>query len=197
MNLPYKIDWNEQWKLHAPNFKEGYVPIDLGLANPIKLIPGPGFGDFSHPTTQMMIKLLKTQPLNPTFIDIGSGSGILTLAALALGVEKAYGIEIEPDAVEHAKLNAKHNQLEAEFYLPNQFNIIPKGPITITFNMIRSEQRQAWNSLPQLHGHHGNCFASGVLKEEQESYLLETAARGWILQSTLSNKGWLAFNFKI
>ncbi len=197
MTSAYTIDWNEQWKLHAPNFRNGYVSIDLGFANSIKLVPGPGFGDFSHPTTKMMIQLLKTQHLSPTLIDIGSGSGILTLSASALGVKNAYGIEIEPDAVEHSKLNARHNQLNVEFFLPHQFNLSPHGSVTIALNMIRSEQKQAWSSLPQLHCLHGQCFASGVLEEEKESYLEETAARGWILQSTLSNNGWLAFVFKI
>ena len=46
------IDWNKQWEIHSPQFHEGYVHID-GL----RLRPGPGFGDLSHPTTRIMLSV--------------------------------------------------------------------------------------------------------------------------------------------
>lgn len=194
----YNIDWEEQWKLHAPNFKEGHLPLKLNDSTTLKLLPGPGFGDFSHPTTQLMIKMIKKGPLHPIFIDVGSGSGILTLSAAALGVRETYGIEIEPDAVEHARKNAHYNRLNTQFFLPQDFNIYPKKQVTLAINMIRSEQAQAWKSLPLLHGIKGTCYASGVLVEEEADYINEVEkGRGWKHKKTLSSGEWLGFIFEI
>lgn len=190
------IDWHSQWKLHAPNFRNGYAHVDLGLGRSILLSPGPGFGDLSHPTTKMMLDCLKHYPLHPSLIDIGSGSGILSLAAAALGVKKVYGIEIDPEAIDHARANAEKNRLEARFCLPQEFHYRPTAPVTIAMNMIRSEQKTAWKALPSLHKLTGDMFTSGVLEEEQEHYLKQTLDRGWTHVSTLSSDGWLAFHFK-
>ena len=83
-------------------------------------------------------------------IDIGSGSGILTLSALSMGAKKAIGIEIDPMAVEHSRENAALNQLEAEFFLPEQVFHIPDNDIIVLMNMIASEQKVAWESYRNL-----------------------------------------------
>ena len=62
------------------------------------------FGTGTHPTTQLCLELLETYtPLNGEVLDIGCGSGILSIAALKLGASRAYGVDVEPDAIPAAR----------------------------------------------------------------------------------------------
>jgi ribosomal protein L11 methyltransferase len=125
-----EINWMEAWKDH-------YHPIPIGQRLlilpswinptqhdriPIRIELGMAFGTGTHPTTQLCLALvedffthLECQPgLN--VIDIGCGSGILSIAALKLGADKALGVDIDPEAVrasgDNAVLNGVTNQLE-------------------------------------------------------------------------------------
>ena len=88
-----------------------------GLHLPFRLKPGGGFGDLSHPTTRLMLRMLAQIVAKQDVIDIGCGSGILSLAAAALGSPKVYGIDIEQEAVEHSRNNAIFNNLSEKILL--------------------------------------------------------------------------------
>ncbi|MEO8385111.1 MAG: 50S ribosomal protein L11 methyltransferase [Betaproteobacteria bacterium] len=84
----------------------------------IVLDPGAAFGTGSHPTTRLCLKWLEgnLQPsAQPTVIDYGTGSGILAIAAMKLGAVAAYGVDIDPRAVETARFNAKQNDVVVHF----------------------------------------------------------------------------------
>lgn len=196
------IDWKAQWASHGHHFQDGYVHVDfsaLGRTAPIlKLEPGSGFGDLSHPTTRLMLRLLDESLHKQTVIDIGCGSGILTLAAVAMGAPMAYGIDIDEDAIEHSQKNANLNQLEKQciFCSPAPFMWkLSHQPVLILMNMIYSEQREARHSLPSLHMQSGECLTSGIRIEERDLYLTMTTEWGWSLQSEKEEMGWLAFHF--
>lgn len=197
------IDWEAQWASHGQNFYNGYVHVDvtaLERQGPIlRLQPGSGFGDLSHPTTRLMLRLLAKYLKQHIVIDIGCGSGVLALAAVAMGASKAYGIDIDKEALEHSYQNACLNQIENQciFCLPADFKWKPTSqPVIILMNMIQSEQQTAWSSLPSLHAQAGECLTSGIRIEERNSYLALTAQRGWSLQEELTEGEWQAFYFK-
>jgi ribosomal protein L11 methyltransferase len=161
------VDWEQQWSLFAPNFRDGKAHIDLG--GPIlRLIPGAGFGDLSHPTTQMMIELLKKHSAGHSIVDIGTGSGILSLAALLLGSPTALGLDIDLEALAHARENARLNGLQERFSAALS---LPKSlPQSIfLMNMILPEQKEIspakWNRFAKL------WIVSGILVEQREQYL--------------------------
>ena len=143
------IDWDEQWALHAPNFFNGFAHVFLKHYGKddlsFKLAPGAGFGDLSHPTTQLMLHLMPKRITSP-IIDIGCGSGVLSLAAKLLGAPEVFGIDISEEAVSHAQENRMLNQLDCIFAktLPR----IPQGPLLL-MNMISSEQKVAWEISPK------------------------------------------------
>lgn len=173
---PYQlpsIDWKSQWEAHGFNFQNGYVHVDFGAlerkALPLRLQPGAGFGDLSHPTTQLMLRLLARYLHRQIVIDIGCGSGILTLASVALGAPLAYGIDIDSSAIEHSRQNALLNQLDKQclFCFNNQFVwTLTHKPVCIVMNMIYSEQQAAWSSLPSLYHQVGEIITSGIRIEE-------------------------------
>lgn len=203
--IPYdlpKIDWQSQWALHGYNYQDGFVHVDLasfgGAQQTLKLLPGPGFGDLSHATTRLVLRLLTHYLNGQIILDIGCGSGILTLAALTLGASYAYGIDIDSEALEHAHQNACLNHLEKKclFCLPSEFVWKQDTPPLILMNMIRSEQEIAWNSLPSLHTQKNLCLTSGIQQEERDIYLAQALAWGWSLEKEIQEDDWLAFVFR-
>ena len=101
-------DWTETWKEHYVAQRIGRVVIVPSWADEpigpdevaIILDPGMAFGTGLHPTTRGCLELLQElEPMPPSVLDVGCGSGILALAALRLGAERAIGIDTDPLAV--------------------------------------------------------------------------------------------------
>ncbi len=171
------IDWTKQWN----NFE-----IEVG-SRVLKLNPGPGFGDLSHPTTRLVLKMMTPYVKDAHVLDIGCGSGILSLAAAALGAASVHGIDIDPEAIEHAKENARINQLDITFGFPKDYRLTASN-LVVLMNMISSEQEIALKSLPMLKDVPCEFFISGVL--EGEVY-----QREWILREQMAEEGWLGLHY--
>ena len=84
----------------------------------ISLDPGAAFGTGSHPTTRLCLKWLEANlhaATRSTVLDYGTGSGILAIAAMKLGAAEAFGVDIDPRAVEAARYNAAQNNVVVHF----------------------------------------------------------------------------------
>ena len=119
----------EDW---ANNWKKYYKPLEIGsrlLVLPsweplpqtdrvvLKLDPGMAFGTGAHHTTRMCLELLeKTVRPGDTMLDMGCGSGILSIASLLLGAKKAVAVDIDPIAETIARENAAMNGLGEQDY---------------------------------------------------------------------------------
>lgn len=114
-----ETDWEESWKDNYPAVKIGenliVIPYwqaeeDTSGRTQIILDPGLTFGTGAHPSTQMVMESME-KIVKPGFhcLDLGSGSGILSIAALRLGAESAIGIDIDPKAENIARENAAYN----------------------------------------------------------------------------------------
>lgn len=200
------IDWNEEWSKHAPDYKNGYINVDLSKYTSLsqqfpilQLNAGPGFGDLSHTTTRLSLALMAPYVQDKEVIDIGCGSGILSLAAIILGARSVCGLDIDSDSITHAKQNALLNGMESEvqFLHTADFTYQPSSDIVIVMNMIRSQQQEAWASLPQLHERRAVCITSGILISEKEQYLEECMQRKWQLVEETRQDDWLAFIYHI
>ena len=84
---------------------------------PVILDPGLTFGTGAHPSTRMVMEFME-ENVKPGMkvIDLGSGSGILSIAALRLGAESAVGVDIDPKAEDIARENAAYNQFGPECF---------------------------------------------------------------------------------
>jgi ribosomal protein L11 methyltransferase len=192
-----EINWEEQWKEHGRDFRNGFVHVSLKDSNrELKLAPGPGFGDLSHPTTSLALEMMPRHVQGQCVIDVGCGSGILALAAAAMGAESVFGIDIDEKAIEHANKNAELNQMSCQVHFSLNAGL-PKmeKPVLILINMISSEQREAWASIQQVHPYVTHILSSGIPKPERAEYLRLTQEWGWILESELEKEGWLGFCF--
>lgn len=121
----YAIVKEEDW---ANNWKKYYKPTKIGkhiVVKPIwenysnkdnelviELDPGMAFGTGTHETTRMCVEALeKNVEANSVIYDIGTGSGILAIAAAKLGAKEVLGVDLDPVAVDSAMQNVQHNKL--------------------------------------------------------------------------------------
>lgn len=126
-------DWINNWKQYFHRFTIDDVLVvpsweETGEDDAGKIIlhmdPGTAFGTGMHETTQLCIRQLrKFVTIDTSLLDVGCGSGILSILALKFGAAKAMGTDIDPGAVEAVRENSRNNAI-----LPQQFKMI-KGNI--------------------------------------------------------------------
>ena len=117
-----ETDWEESWKDNYPpqEIGQSLVVLPYWLAEEpsdrkkVILDPGLTFGTGAHPSTRMVLEAME-QTVKPGFrcLDLGSGSGILSIAALRLGAASAVGVDIDPKAEDIARENAAYNGFAA------------------------------------------------------------------------------------
>ena len=121
----HEADWAEAWKAHFPVLRVGRrivirptwreheaLPGDVVVA----LDPGMAFGTGLHPTTRLCLAALERladqgDVEGRSVLDVGCGSGILSLAAVLLGADRAVGVDTDPIAVESTRANAARNEI--------------------------------------------------------------------------------------
>ena len=197
-------DWLEAWKA-------GFVPQRIGrvvivpswLDEPIstdevelRLDPGMAFGTGLHPTTRACLTLLqRAGPMPARVLDVGSGSGILALAALRLGAGHADCLDTDPVAVEATLANAVANGLGDRVSaragtLPGE----PHGeryPLVLA-NLVAAVLLELAASLAAHTDQGGQLIASGIVAEraaEVEGVLL---AAGFVVEERLDDGEWVS-----
>ena len=116
-------DWSESWKDNYPPQEVGQDLVVLpywladsyeGNRKQVILDPGLTFGTGAHPSTQMVMETMEETLVPGTrCLDLGSGSGILSITALRLGAREALGVDIDPKAEDIARENAAYNGFSA------------------------------------------------------------------------------------
>ena len=114
------VDWSEAWREHFTTLRIGrlvvhpsWEPADEGEAFAISLDPGRAFGTGQHATTRLCLEAIEREcGPGDVVLDIGTGSGILALAAARLGAARVDALDTDPDAVESARENVRRNGLE-------------------------------------------------------------------------------------
>ena len=143
-----EVDWEESWKDNYPPQEVGEKIIVLPYWNAdletdrVKVILDPGltFGTGAHPSTQMVMEKME-EVVKPGFrcLDLGSGSGILSIAALRLGAESAIGMDIDPKAEDIARENAAYNGFAAP-----EFAALT-GNVTEDVDLMNKLQQQSYD----------------------------------------------------
>ncbi len=118
-----ETDWEQSWKENYPPQEVGRSLVVLpywlagdytGSRLPVILDPGLTFGTGAHPSTQMVLETMEARIApGAACLDLGSGSGILSIAALRLGAARALGVDIDAKAEGIARENAGYNGFAA------------------------------------------------------------------------------------
>ena len=197
-------DWSDAWK-------EGYVPQRIGrvvvvpswLDEPIgpdevalRLDPGMAFGTGLHPTTRGCLTLLQTiSPMPPVVLDVGSGSGILALAALRLGAEQAVCYDTDPLAVEATLANARANDLAD--HVTAQLGSLPTtltdDPFQLVLaNLVAAVLIELAESLAAHTAAGGTLLASGIIEGRTDEVVAAIADAGLLVEQRLADGEWVS-----
>jgi len=210
-------NWMEAWKEHYRPIPIGkrliIVPAWLESPDekriPIKIDPGMAFGTGTHPTTQLCLELLEeyfdasssliTRHLS--LIDIGCGSGILSIAALKLGADFALGVDIDEAAVKVSRENADVNGIAAGQFtlgigsvteiLEGSFGV-RSAPLVLANILASVIIRLFADGLADLVAPGGVLILSGILQEQVESVVSDAQAHGMELVEKRQMGDWAA-----
>jgi len=202
-------DWGENWKRFfkpvavTPKFivKPTWLKAQLKRGQiPVNIDPGMAFGTGTHPTTILSIQALEERLKRKglSVLDVGTGSGILSIIAAKLRAKEVWGIDIDGVAVEIARENVKKNRV-------SEIVKIGKGSIghlrkkfdVIVANMdLKSLRRMRWPLLKHIKTQ-GFLILSGILEEEKDRI------RQWYLKTGIlrlikmvQREGWSCMTFK-
>lgn len=168
-------DWTDAWKAHyVPQRVGRVVVVPSWLEEPlgpdevaITLDPGMAFGTGLHPTTRGCLHLLQdVRPMPPGVLDVGCGSGILALAALRLGAERAIGFDTDPLAVTATRENAERNGLAGRVTAVQ--GTLPAIPATrqplVLANLVAAVLEELASRLAAHLAPGGVLLASGIIE---------------------------------
>jgi ribosomal protein L11 methyltransferase len=198
-----EADWTEAWKA-------GYQPQPIGrlLVLPtwldpptgtddlvLRLDPGMAFGTGLHPTTRACLALLqRVGPMPPQVLDVGCGSGILGLAAIALGAEHVDALDTDPVAVEttlaNAAVNGMADQLTARVGSLETASAAPY-PLVLA-NLVAVVLVEL---APRLAAHlepGGMLLASGIIADRGAEVTAALAAAGMALDERVDDGEWVS-----
>lgn len=190
----------------------------------IKIDPGMAFGTGTHPTTQLCLELIETffmqsktlaphagaenrksETLAPgasagVVIDVGCGSGILSIAALKLGARSALGVDIDPGSIENARQNADTNSIGDELILGvgsvqeilNGTFPFRKAPLVVANILAPVIIRLFDAGLAELIEDHGVILLSGILQEQAQNVIEAAQAKGLNVKEQKQIGDWVA-----
>jgi ribosomal protein L11 methyltransferase len=153
---------------------------------PILIEPGMAFGTGTHPTTQLCLQALEWYVRDGSrVVDLGCGSGILSIAAVRLGASKVQALDIDPDAVKLARVNVAHNQLEQaievlqgslDILLEREQDSNPPADILVANILTKVLDRMLSDDLARCIRQEGILILSGILSDQVDG-LLETCMK--------------------
>jgi len=204
-----ETNWVEAWKDH-------YHPIPIGqrlLIIPawqelpqtgqaaVRIDPGMAFGTGAHPSTQLCLALAESriQP-GQTVIDVGCGSGILSIAALKLGASHALAVDIDPLAEQAARQNAALNEVSEQIELAvgsvgeilSGAYSIHSAPLVFANILAPVLERLFDEGLGELIAPGGLGILSGILAEQADGVEAAALAHGLTLSERLQSGDWVA-----
>lgn len=196
-------DWANNWKKYFKPLPIGKRLLiqpawekvaELGGRHVLTIEPGMAFGTGAHETTRMCLELIERY-ITPgvEMLDIGCGSGILSVAALLLGAKRAVGIDIDETAVRTATENAKLNQVDARFEaLAGSLTDRVNGRYDLAAANIVADIILTLNDSILNYLKPGAIYLmSGVIDERETEVLASIESRFEILE-ILRERGWTA-----
>jgi ribosomal protein L11 methyltransferase len=200
-------DWTDAWRRHyVPQRVGRVVVVPSWLEEPlgpkevaITLDPGMAFGTGLHPTTRGCLHLLQdVSPMPPDVLDVGCGSGILALAALRLGADRATGYDTDPLAVAATRENAERNGLADRVAAVE--GTLPATPATrhplVLANLVAAVIVEL---APRLAAHlvpGGALLASGIIEPRAGEVIEALRAAGLLVRERRDDGEWVSLRLE-
>ena len=210
-------DWENNWKQYYQPIPIGekllIVPEWLHPENPegrlpVVLDPGMIFGTGAHASTQMCLRTLEARIHGgEAVIDLGSGSGILSIAALLLGADTATGVDIDPKAEDIARENAGLNGLTAPRFTAVTGNVIEDKVMmqqlcktkydVVLANIVADVIIPLAAVVPSFLKEHGIFICSGILNTRLSEVLLALDNAGLCVTAQQEENDWCCLSAKL
>ena len=214
--VPYEVgsvgvddkDWNENWKKY-------FHPIEIGkkLAvvpswekydnkdgrTVLSIDPGAAFGTGTHATTSLCLELLQDYITPDTqMLDIGCGSGILALASVLLGAERAVGVDIDAQSVKTAKENAEINNISAktEFFVGDLADKVTGKYRVVCANIVADVIIRLLPDAANFLAEDAPLIISGIIDIRKDDVLKAVKENGFRVSAERYRDNWCAFVLK-
>ena len=175
------------WEPYAPQPQEVVLTLDPGMA----------FGTGTHETTRLCLELLE-QVVTPgtSLLDVGTGSGILAVAALLLGARSAVGVDIDEVAVRVATENAQQNGVagRAAFLAGDLTQKVEGTYQVVTANIVADVILRLLPDLGRFLQPGGDFIASGIIDTREQELVEAVAAAGYRIVEVRRLGGWVAIH---
>jgi len=200
-------DWNEEWEKTISPVKitekiwvspKWLEPKMLDGESWIKIEPKMAFGTGHHETTRIAAKLIEQTTGAKTFLDIGTGSGVLAFVAQIVGYESITGVEIDNDCEENLVQNLEDNIANSDicFIIGSIEKIgISAKFDTVVMNMISSQSIPLLGDICRVLKKNGALLWSGILTQEKKKIVEEAKKFGFELQTEIVENEWWGAKF--
>lgn len=202
-------DWNHSWRNSYPPQEVGQSLVVLPYwqadyetrRKKIILDPGLTFGTGAHPSTQMVMEQLETAVIpGCRCLDLGSGSGILSITALRLGAGEAIGVDVDPKAENVARENAAYNGFSAPAFTALTGNVTTHRSLMeslasqpydlVLVNIVADVIISLAPTLPVFLGTDGLVVCSGILDVRLCEVIAALEAAGLTVTGVRAREDW-------
>lgn len=203
-------DWLAEWK-------KGYEPVTIGakiLITPswkrdqieagerviVQIDPGMAFGTGTHETTRGCLELLEKYWHGGSLLDVGTGTGILAIAAVKLVPgSRVIGFDVDPEAIDVALENAEINRVEDEvdFEVNKLASFHGQAFDVVLANLTADVIEPLAADFPQVMSAAGTLIVSGILREQGDIVCAALGAEGFDVIETKPDGEWVTFALKL
>ncbi|MFB4164872.1 50S ribosomal protein L11 methyltransferase [Alteribacillus sp. JSM 102045] len=202
----HEEDWAEAWKKYykpvkvtqsltiAPSW-ENYKPVSSD-EHVIELDPGMAFGTGTHPSTILCLQALEQIIKGgESVIDVGTGSGILSIAAAKFGAEKVHALDLDSTAVESAQANVSFNRTDhiIDVKQNNLLDSTHEPADVIVANILADIIIRMTEEAYHLLNAGGYFITSGIISGKKEEVKEKLLKHNFVIQETIEMEDWVAF----
>ncbi len=205
-NAVSEEDWANNWKQYFKPLKIGEKLLicptwetaeDTEGRTVLNIDPGMAFGTGGHETTRLVLEALEAFITEDTaLLDVGCGSGILSLAALLLGAKSALAVDIDALAVKTAIENGERSGLTPPRYTVVEGDLVDKveGQFDVVVaNIVADAIIMLSPAVKPFVKEDGVYIVSGIIDTREADVLPALAACGFTVEARYEQRGWLCF----
>ncbi|MBQ9375071.1 MAG: 50S ribosomal protein L11 methyltransferase [Ruminococcus sp.] len=215
LNNVKEEDWENNWKQYFKPLQVGekilikpsWETVDESESRKIlEIDPASSFGTGQHNTTQLCLELIeKSIHGGERLLDLGCGSGILSIAAVLLGASSVYAVDIDENSVKIAKENAEKNHISSDVYTAKCGNIIDDesfarelgdGYDIVCANIVADVLIAMSGRFSGFLKDTGTLIVSGIIENRKADVIDAIESQGFTLTETCEKEDWVACSFK-